>query len=273
MTDINNEVDNEFNEVENMLGSSVVDSIINNKDLTDSIESFVNKDERIALKKYVKDNGIEDNSVLETSFKLSLVMGEQVDKFATKSKQLEMALEDNLLDVKAGTKILLNEFLIEFRKECQAIMQNQINEYNNINIQSLLKTNDNIKRLEESFYSNNVATMALSNVYYENIEKNSSRLTQHINDSVKAIIEEIKTPHELTEKVAYEMASKMFNDNKAVFKKVSENILNDHKKEYNLIVGRFDSKKITKQILIHTTSLFIAGCGLIASYKFILDYF
>lgn len=265
MTTEFDELENGFEEVktteEVVIENHVIDSIKKYEDLDAGIENM-SKEDRISIKKYMKENGIDNNETLNVWFKSILIAGDIADKMdkvrISHLKSLHIASTDAI----AGQISDLNRFKSEIIEEIDFKVR-----------EVLRKTKDlNVEQAER-----NIDTRQQTEAIYLDLIKSSVKISEYFNkvitNNINVLLKEVGSSHQLTEKVAIELASKALDNNSKIFEKKMSEILKVNKKEYDLIISRFDKKKVFKSIFINATSYFIAGVGLLIAYPFIKSFF
>lgn len=265
MTTEFDELENGFEEVktteEVVIENHVIDSIKKYEDLDAGIENM-HKEDRIFIKKYIKENGIDNNETLNGWFKSILISGDILDKMdkvrISHLKSLNIASTDAI----AGQISDLNRFKNELIEEIDFKVREALRKTRELNAEQAERFID-IKNQEKTAYENLLtSTVAITNSFNHLIQNNTN-----------AILKEVGSSHQLTEKVAIELASKALDNNSKIFEKKMSEILKVNKKEYDSIITRFDSKKVFKTIFINATSYFVAGLGLLIAYPFIKSFF
>ncbi|ACT51283.1 hypothetical protein [Methylovorus glucosotrophus] len=259
MTDTNN---NDMNDLEESLKvNTTIESLKKHSDLDKAIETFSNSEDRLYLKKFIRENGIDGNQDLETDFKLTLIAGDICEKANKIRIEHIKQLENASTDLISASLNSLEEFKDKILKELNDNLQTYITDSNNQNIVNVERLAD-LQNEGKVVYQNLLtSTISISNV-----------ITDLHSKSADKILKEVGSSHELTEKVATEMALRVLDKNAKAFEKRMADILRTHKSEYDKSVGRFNIQKIKEHIIIMSASMFIAGVGLIAAYQYIVDF-
>lgn len=264
---------NNFIKKKNKINDNASNIILGSIKKTEDVEKFIYSISDIELRtkllELYKESGAAENSIIKSQFSLMLNNSELFDQTVelhNKTIELHNDFSKNFIklmsDSLGGVKVLFDKLENDTVEKIDLNISQKLDEFTNIDTKIRSKTNSTIEHLNKSLRKFEDQTYGISN-----------RFAIDLHEKVKGINEVIGGTHELQKEVASELVLKAINDIFIpTFNKASEKSIKNHNKEVAESLGRFGKSQMSKQIFIYSSSLFIAGVGLLASYKYVLSF-